>query len=155
VVAPHHDFRPEPYRLADYEAYYRLVKRRLEAAIDSGSAGRTDARAGASGGSASAAAIDRYPQPLQHREICAWGARCDARRRADDHLCFVAGISKTQIKELKRIDVGTLERLGDLADVPEPKRGSREALIKARDQAAIQLKARRLGAPQHEILVPL
>ena len=34
VVAPHHGFSPEPYRLADYEAYYRLVKRRLETALD-------------------------------------------------------------------------------------------------------------------------
>ncbi len=39
--------------------------------------------------------------------------------------------------------------------MPKPTRGSREALSKSRDQAAIQLKARRLDAPQHEILVPL
>jgi uncharacterized protein len=127
------------------------VKRRLEAALDGRSAEGEDAPRAA----AHAVAIDTYPEPVQHCEVCAWWARCDARRRADDHLCFVAGISKTQIEELKRIDVRTLERLGDLADVPRPKRGSREALIKTRDQAAIQLKARRLGAPQHEIVVPL
>ena len=151
VVAPHHGFAPEPHRLADYEAYYRLVKRRLEAALD----GRAPADASRPG--ARRAAIDTYPEPVQHCEVCAWWARCDARRRADDHLCFVAGISKTQIKELERIHVSTLERLGDLADVdvPRPKRGSREALIKTRDQAAIQLKARRLHSPQHEILEPL
>ena len=149
VVAPHHGFAPEPYRLADYAAYYRLVKRRLEAALE----GRVQTAAHPAGG-ARRAAIDTYPEPVQHCEVCAWWARCDARRRADDHLCFVAGISKTQIKELRRIDVSTLERLGDLVEVPKPKRGSREALIKARDQAAIQLKARRLEKPQHEILVP-
>jgi len=149
VVAPHHDFKPEEYRLADYAAYYRLVKRRLEAALD----GRVQTSTPGAGGTQKAA-IDTYPEPVPHCEVCAWWARCDARRRADDHLCFVAGVSKTQIKELRRIDVNTLERLGDLAEVPRPKRGSREALVKTRDQAAIQLKARRLRAPQHEILVP-
>ncbi len=76
-------------------------------------------------------------------------------RRRDDHLCFVAGISRLQIKELRRIDVTTLEGLGDLQDVPRPTRGSRDALARTRDQAAIQLLARRSGAPQHEVLEPL
>ena len=44
---------PEPYRLTDYAAYYRLVKRRLEAAIDCGAA-------------------ETYPEPVQQCEICAW-----------------------------------------------------------------------------------
>ncbi len=108
VVAPHHDFKPEPYRLADYEAYYRLVKRRLEAALDARTPRRRRRRA----------AIATYPEPVQHCEVCAWWARCDAQRRADDHLCFVAGISKTQIKELERIRVDTLER---------PRRAARRA----------------------------
>ena len=132
VVAPHHDFEPEPYRLADYSAYYRLVKRRLEAALE--------------------AAPPTYPEPAQHCDVCAWWPQCNARRRADDHLCFVAGIHRTQIKELRSIDVNTLERLGELKRVPSPQRGSREALTRVRDQAAIQLKARKLNARQHEIL---
>src|SRR3970040_73911 len=33
VVAPHHGFEPEPHRLDDYKAYYRLVKDKLERAI--------------------------------------------------------------------------------------------------------------------------
>ena len=147
VVAPHHGFNPEPYRLAEYQAYYRLVKRRLEAALDARSAEKPSP--------GRRVAIATYPEPVQHCEVCSWWARCDAERRADDHLCFVAGISKTQIKELERIRVDTLERLGELRDVPKPARGSREALVKSRDQAAIQLKARRLDAPQHEILAPL
>ncbi len=148
VVAPHHGFNPEPYRLPEYEAYYRLVKRRLETALDARPAEKRPPARGA-------AAISTYPEPVQHCEVCSWWARCDAERRADDHLCFVAGISKTQIKELERIRVDTLERLGELRDVPKPTRGSREALVKSRDQAAIQLKARRLDAPLHEILAPL
>jgi uncharacterized protein len=136
VVAPHHGFQPEPYRLAEYSAYYRLVKRRLEAALE--------------------AAPPTYPEPAQHCDVCAWWPQCNARRRADDHLCFVAGIHRTQIKELRsRMSIDTLEKLGELKVVPPPQRGSREALTRVRDQAAIQLKARKLNARQHEILLPL
>jgi uncharacterized protein len=134
VVAPHHEFQPERYRLEDYAAYYRLVKGRLEAALEARDA-------------------VTYPEPAQHCDVCSWWAQCNARRRADDHLCFVAGISRLQIKELRtRMDVSTLERLGELATVEKPTRGSREALERARDQAAIQLKARRLRERQHEVL---
>jgi predicted RecB family nuclease len=146
VVAPHHGFKPEPYRIADYAAYYRLVQRRLDAALLGGAA---------AGDAPPRSTIATYPEPVQHCEICAWWSQCDQRRRSDDHLCFVAGISRLQIKELRRVHVGTLERLGDLADVPKPSRGSRDALVRARDQAAIQLKGRRTRSPQHEILVPL
>ncbi|HEY8518718.1 MAG TPA: TM0106 family RecB-like putative nuclease [Gammaproteobacteria bacterium] len=139
VVAPRHGFQREEHRLAEYAAYYRLVKRRLEEAI------RLD----------EAAARAIYPEPVAHCEVCAWWHPCDARRRADDHLCFVAGISRTQIKELRRFDVTTLERLAELREVPKPARGSREALVKARDQARIQHLARTAGEPRFEILEPL
>jgi predicted RecB family nuclease len=134
VVAPHHHFVPESYRLDDYAAYYRLVKKRLEAAL-----AERDAAT--------------YPEPAQHCDVCNWWVQCNARRRSDDHLCFVAGISRLQIKELRtRLDVSTLERLGDLKAVPKPTRGSREALERVRDQAAIQLRARRTHERQHEVL---
>jgi len=134
VVAPHHRFVPEDYRLDDYSAYYRLVKRLLETALEARDAAT-------------------YPEPAQHCDVCNWWAQCNARRRADDHLCFVAGISRLQIKELRtRLDVDTLERLGELKNVPKPTRGSREALERARDQATIQLKARRSQTRQHEVL---
>ncbi len=134
VVAPHHHFKPESHRLADYDAYYRLVKRRLEAALADRDA-------------------STYPEPAQHSDVCNWWVECKARRRTDDHLCFVAGISRLQIKELRsRLNVDTLAQLGDLRKVEKPTRGSREALERVRDQAAIQLKARRTEHRQHEIL---
>ncbi|HLF09611.1 MAG TPA: TM0106 family RecB-like putative nuclease, partial [Gammaproteobacteria bacterium] len=136
VVAPHHNFKPEAYRLADYWAYYRLVKRRLETAL-----GDQDPAT--------------YPEPVQHCEVCAWWGPCNTHRRTDDHLCFVAGISRMQIKELRRFDVNSLERLAQLRDVPKPARGSRDALTRVRDQAAIQLKGRQLRQPQYEILEPV
>ena len=135
VVAPHHHFEPESYRLADYDAYYRLVKKRLEAAL---------------------AARDAvtYPEPAQHCDVCNWWSQCNARRRADDHLTFVAGISRLQIKELRtrleRRHARAARRSARRAE--KPTRGSREALERTRDQAAIQLKARRMQGRQHEVL---
>ncbi len=136
VVAPQHAFVPERHRLADYTAYYRLVKRRLEAAL-------------------AGPERETYPEPVMFCDVCAWWQSCNERRRADDHLGFVAGISRRQIKELARADVTTLAALGDLREVPKPAQGSREALGRVRDQAAIQLRARRLEVPQHEILEPI
>ena len=136
VVAPHHEFQPERYRLTDYAAYYRLVKRSLTGALEPVTA-------------------NTYPEPAMHCEICAWWQQCNAVRRADDHLCFVAGISRLQIDELKRQGIDTLEALGDRADIAKPTRGSRDALIRTRDQAAIQLKARRRDVPQLDILRPI
>jgi uncharacterized protein len=135
VVAPHHNFVPEAYRLADYTAYYRLVKQRLQDAL--------------------ARREMPYPEPVMFCEVCAWWQQCNARRRNDDHLGFVAGISRLQIRELRRIEVDTLERLGGLRDVPKPARGSRDALTRVRDQAAIQLQARRLDAALFEVLEPV
>ena len=136
VVAPHHGFRPETFRLADYAAYYRLVKRSLEGALTQ-ERGKT------------------YPEPTPHCEVCAWWRDCNERRRSDDHLCFVAGISRRQTDELRRLEVGTLEQLGTLSDVPKPARGSKEALERIRKQAAIQLESRVAGKPLFELLKPI
>ncbi|MEM7500531.1 MAG: TM0106 family RecB-like putative nuclease [Pseudomonadota bacterium] len=136
VVAPHHGFQPETFRLADYAAYYRLVKRSLEGALTE-EPGKT------------------YPEPTAHCEVCAWWRDCNERRRSDDHLCFVAGISRRQTDELRRLEVGTLEKLGTLSDAPKPARGSKDALERIRKQAAIQLESRVAGEPLFELLKPI
>ena len=52
-----------------------------------------------------------YPEPCDYCEVCRWRERCDARRRADDHLSLVANVSKVQIEELKRQGVETMAAL--------------------------------------------
>jgi predicted RecB family nuclease len=93
VVTPRNGFQPETFRVHDFLAYYRFVKSRLEDAL---------------GGSGS---FETYPGPVEHCEICQWWPRCNDRRRSDDHLSFVAGISKLQIRELRTWDVTTLASL--------------------------------------------
>ena len=95
VIRPNTGFESESYRLASFAAYYRVVKRALQEAVEAG-AGET------------------YPEPVDHCEICRWWKECDGQRRRDDHLSFVAGASKLQRKELILRDVPTLEALAKL-----------------------------------------
>ncbi len=136
VVAPWSEFEPQQYRFADYAAYFRKVKRGLLAAM------------------ARQAAETTYPDPIEHCDICRWQKACDKRRRDDDHLCLVAGISKLQINELKQRGIATVK---GLAAIPlpldwKPNRGSADAYIRIREQARIVVEARETGAGKFELL---
>jgi uncharacterized protein len=136
VVTPGSGFEPESYRMAAFAAYYRRVKRGLERAVSGHSKKET------------------YPEPQDHCQICRWRVACDERRREDDHLCLVAGITKVQIAELKRHDIATL---ADFARLPmpipwKPERGSRQAYERSREQARVQLAGRMSEQAVHETL---
>ncbi len=126
IVTPHdvHEFRVD-----DYAAYFRWVRRGLE---------------GTSQGDAERLVAETYPEPCDHCEVCPWAARCGERRRADDHLSLVAGISRAQRSELEERGVATL---GALADLPlplawRPKRGAAETFVRVREQARLQRESR-------------
>src|SRR3984893_4381892 len=89
VVTPGAGFAPESYRTASFGAYYRQ-----------GRTGFDPCRARTAGEST-------CPDPNEHGPVCAWRTPCAARRRADDHLCLVAGITKVQIGELRRREIET------------------------------------------------
>lgn len=136
VVAPWSEFQPQQFRFADYAAYFRKAKRALVAA------------AAASG------ADDTYPDPIEHCDICRWRETCDKRRRDDDHLCLVAGISKLQINELKAHGIATVQTLAGMP-LPlawKPDRGSADSFIRVREQARIVVEARAAGAGKFELL---
>lgn len=129
VVAPWSDYEPQVFRYADYAAYYRQVKR----AADQAATVDHDART--------------YPDPNAHCDICRWSNECDAKRRADDHLCLVAGISKNQITELQANQVTTMQALSEMPlPLPfKPERGAPATFERARRQAAIQVQGRDAG----------
>ena len=136
VVPAGRNFVPEPYRFAEYSAYYRYVKARLEKVCDNG---RTE---------------PTYPEPCVHCEICRWFAECTARRRADDHLSFVAGISTLQRNQLDAWDAATMAKLAVLP-VPlkqKPLHGSRDGYVRIREQARVQVQARTEQRTVHELL---
>jgi len=136
VVTPWSNFEPQTFRIADYGAYYRKVKRGLEQSLTDNTI------------------EDTYPDPKQHCDICRWYWDCDARRRQDDHLCLVAGITKVQINELKRRGIGTM---AELAEVPlplawKPDRGAAKSYERIREQARVQIQGRTTGRPVYETL---
>ena len=136
VVVPWSDFEPQHYRYADYAAYFRKVKRGMLASL------------------AANTPEDPYPDPIEHCEICRWQGGCEKRRRDDDHPCLVAGISKIQIGELKQHGVTTAEALAGLPlPLPwKPERGAADSFVRIREQARIQVEARKSGQRKFELL---
>lgn len=129
VVAPWSDYQPQEFRFADYAAYFRRVKAAAENALE--------------------LPEDQveYPDPKSHCDVCRWEQQCDKRRRSDDHLCLVAGISKNQISELQANGFGTAKTLADMPSPMafKPQRGAPASFERVRAQAAIQVSAREAG----------
>src|SRR5437667_3268435 len=136
VVAPGNPFNAHAYRVDDFFAYYSLVRCRLATFIDDAANART------------------YPEPIEHCEICRWMPECNRRRRADDHLGFVANIRTIQIAELAAWNITTLGAFGSVAlpFAQEPHRSSIESLEKAHGQARVQLRARETNRRIYERL---
>ncbi len=132
----------ERLRVDDYMAYYRSARDRFLATM-------------ANQKPATYPPALTYPEPVDHCDVCRWAAECSKRRRDDDHLSLVAGISGRQRGALQRRDVTTLEALGELGlpMVPPLEGASLGALTRVREQARIQLDGRRNG-PRYELLLP-
>jgi predicted RecB family nuclease len=122
----------ESYRVDDFAAYYRLVKAQLVSTVVNTSEQILNTY---------------YPDPVTHCDACRWHARCEQRRRQDDHLSFVAGISRLQRDELQAVGVDTLAKLAAMG-VPlefRPSRGAVATYERIRDQASLQLERRETG----------
>jgi predicted RecB family nuclease len=138
IVPRHPDFPLDSFRVDDYLAYYRLVRRRLAVAVD----GRDGEH------------LPTYPEPVPHCDICRWFPRCDRQRRDDDHLSLVAGISRRQTRELESRDIETLARLA-VEPLPirwKPARGAKQSYIRVREQARVQMEGRTEKRTVHELL---
>jgi predicted RecB family nuclease len=135
-------------RVDDYMAYYRAARTRFEASV-----------LGTSRDPAPAAAYPpptTYPEPVDHCDVCRWAELCQLRRRADDHLSLVAGITARQRKALVARELDTVERLA-AAPIPfdPPLDGtSANSVERVREQARIQVEGRGLATPIHELLLP-
>ncbi len=138
VVTPNTEHPIHIFRVDDYSAYFRLVRDQLAAMI---ARAPTDI------------AKDYYPDPVEHCHICPWSGPCDHKRHADDHLSLVAGITRTQRRELGAQNTHTLAQLGRLPlPIPfKPDRGSLESYVRVREQARVQLDSRGKTPPLHEL----
>lgn len=139
VIPPAQNFAGEPYRVADYAAYFRYVKSRLQRVAQNGDADGT------------------YPEPVPHCDVCRWFRECEAQRRGDDHLSLVAGIRRQQRNQLEEWETETMAKLAVLP-IPlkvRPEHGSREAIERAREQARVQVQGRTEERLVYEPLLPV
>lgn len=131
------DLAPVALLTADYYAYFRSVRERMQAFVAS---------------AAQAPEAAPYPEPSEHCAVCRYWKRCEERRRADDHLSLVAGITRRQRDRLGLASVMRLEELG-LLDRERRIDGIQvESLERVREQAALQLKGRQQARPLYELL---
>ena len=136
-VAPHHQVHT--YRVDDYAAYYCRVRADLLATVAQPYGDVQDAH---------------YPEPVEQCDVCHWWGRCNARRRKDDHLSFIAGIGRGHRTELSAQDVTTLAAAAALP-LPiqfKPSRGSADTYERLAHQARLQHEQRTTGTPRIDLL---
>ena len=117
-------------KVGDYAAYEREVRRFLAEFI-AGDRGENPPS-------------DPYPDPVEHCAVCRWRDFCDARRRRDDDLCLIAGMTKGQRQALKAAGVPTRRGFAGLATLPAVGRAAGESLQRAQLQARLQAAVHRI-----------
>ena len=125
------------FRVVEYSAYYRAVRRSFEAHA--------------------AEPPESYPEPVDHCALCDWKQGCAERRRADDHLSLVAGITRSQRRRLVERNVTTMAALAalDPETMPPMDGVSAGALARIREQARVQDQGRQEGRRIHELITPV
>jgi predicted RecB family nuclease len=129
----------ERYRVADYAAYHRMVHRTLVQELAKGH---------------ERLIAEHYPEPVEACQVCVWAARCEARRRKDDHLSYIAGSGRWHRVELMAQGIPTLAAAARMP-VPvafRPARGARETYDRIGHQARVQDQQRTEGRPIVEYL---
>ena len=121
VIPPSKDFTREQYRVAEYAAYYRHLKKRLTHTVESAESPET------------------YPEPVPHCDVCRWFKECNTQRRADDHLSLVAGIRKQHRNQLEEWDTNTMAKL---AALPIPLKQKAKARFTRRHHPSTRTSAR-------------
>ena len=129
-----------PLKVSDYAAYERQARRALGAFIAADPGHNPPA--------------DPYPEPVEHCVICRWDDLCQDRRRRDDDLSLVAGITKDQRRALKASGVSTRRGLAALSVLPGRTQASQDSLAGARLQARLQVASQDEGRIRYELLDP-
>jgi predicted RecB family nuclease len=131
------------YRVDDFAAYFRMVRDRLQEAVETGHEQITS---------------KHYPEPVDHCAICQWSPRCRRTRLKDDHLSLVAGAARLHRRELEANGIPTLTDLAGCS--PEElrarkwRRGHGESFVRLHDQARLQHASRDLAVRSSKCVIP-
>ena len=126
----------ETYRTAQFAAYYRLVRARLQDAVTAAPPPNT------------------YPYPVAHCDICIYWRHCDRHRRDDDHPSLIAAIRNAQVREFQQQGLSTVaviaQHEGRLPT--KPARGAAVTYERLGQQARLQVVSRSADVPKVEAL---
>ena len=127
------------YRLSDYLAYYRNLKRSFltfeaDPAFDSANEAK------------------QYPYECKHCRICPWDGICKQKRIDDDHLSLVAWMRRDQLDKLETAGIVRVTELAQAPDERRPAGMTSETFGKLRRQASLQVRGRTSDEPIHELL---
>ena len=97
---------------------------------------------------------DNYPKPVAQCDFCDWNTFCKEKRRRDDDLSIIAGITKLQKEELHRQPIKTITSFVEW-EMPtkwRPSKGLKESYVKTKDQARVQHKSQQEKKAYYELL---
>ncbi len=119
------------FRVADFAAYYRLVVGSFEGFLQDGS-------------DVPPASV---PDPVAHCDVCRWSMNCQRRWRESDDLALVANLSTRHRLRMRDSGIETRTSLARLTDaqLSEIEEIGLHSLLRARDQAEIQVRGDRVG----------
>jgi predicted RecB family nuclease len=123
------------FRVAEFAAYYRSVKRGFESIVGAGLS-------------------STYPEPVEHCGVCRWEERCVAWREADEHLSLVARIQRSQRTRLVERGIETVTQLAAAEPADRPPRIGAVTFDGLRAQARLQMVKRTTGELRYELLAP-
>lgn len=118
------------FRLADYEAYARRMRLRLEAFV--------------------AAPEETRPEHVPACGLCRWAEHCQSRWDAEDSLFNVANITRQQAARLEAAGIRTLAQLAQATEADRPRSMAAATFERLRAQARLQ-EARKAGEPAFEL----
>ena len=124
------------FKVKDFAAYERQTRRRMEEVLGAGPP------------------ADLYPEPVEHCATCRWSELCAGRRRQDDDLSLVAGMTTGQRRALKAAGIATRRGFAVLAELSRLERVSRDVLQRAQGQARLQMASENDRVIRYEILEP-
>jgi len=127
------------FRVKDYAAYERQIDRLFQELIVA---------------APTYPPSETYPEPVEQCAVCRWRSACVQRRREDDDLSLVAGMSTKQRKGMKEIGISIRRGFAALEEPPKIKRIGSRALDKSHKQARIQVRGEDEGKPLWEFLEP-
>lgn len=114
------------FRVDEFAAYQRAVRTRLEARV-AAPAGEPNLT---------------YPYRVAHCSLCVWDGQCAARRRSDDSLTEVSGLSRLQERRLRNAGIPTLAALARCDSSARPRDMEPATFEKLARQARLQFEQR-------------